>query len=75
MKNNLIDSFIKNAKQNNVQIDSIVVEENGRKQSKVLRKVKLHELRSCSKVLIAFAYGIALAEQFVCKYPVGGGVY
>ncbi len=36
-------------------------------QERVLKTVDLHELRSCSKLLIAFAYGIAIDEKFVCK--------
>ena len=63
----LIEKFVENAKQKNVNIDSIVVEQNGAVEEHVLNNVKLHELRSCGKVLVAMAYGIAMEEKLVCK--------
>ena len=68
----LVKTFIENVKKHDVAIDSIVVEENGKVEEKVLNKVDFHELRSCSKLLIAFAYGIAIDEKFVCAN--GGGL-
>ena len=65
--NTLIKNFVQNAKDKNVAVDSIVVEENGKVEEKVLNNIDLHQLRSCSKTLIAFAYGIAIDEKFVCK--------
>lgn len=64
----MIKSFVDNAKKLNVNIDSIFVEENGVIKKEIINDIELHELRSCSKLLIAFAYGIALNENFKCKY-------
>lgn len=66
----LIDKFIDNAKKLNVCIDSIVVEQNGTVEERVVNKIDLHQLRSCGKVLIAMAYGIAINDRMKCK--VGG---
>ncbi len=63
----LIKKFIQNAKANQVNIDSIVVEQNGQTEECVINNIPLHELRSCGKVLIAFAYGIAINEKMKCK--------
>ena len=64
----LIEEFLKNAKQNDVAIDSIVVESGGGIcEQQEINKIALHELRSCAKILIAFSYGIAMDEKFVCK--------
>ena len=63
----LIKKFVANAKANNVNIDSIVVEENDKVEECVLRDIELHELRSCGKMLIAMAYGIAIKEKLQCK--------
>ncbi len=67
----LIDKFIDNAKKLNVCIDSIVVEQNGTVEERVVNKIDLHQLRSCGKILIAMAYGIAINDRMKCK--VGGG--
>ena len=67
MKNEIIEKFLYNVKVNNVKVDSIFVEENGKVYKEILNDIKLHELRSCSKILIAFAYGIAIDEKFICK--------
>ena len=63
----LIKKFIANAKLKQVAIDSIVVEENGKMEKCVINKINLHELRSCGKVLIAMAYGIAIENKIQCK--------
>lgn len=68
----LIDKFIDNAKKLNVCIDSIVVEQNGTVEERVVNKIDLHQLRSCGKILIAMAYGIAINDRMKCK--VGGGI-
>lgn len=65
--NNLIKGFITKAKELNVKIDSIFVEENNNLDRYIINDIELHELRSCSKILIAMAYGIAIEEKFVCK--------
>ena len=63
----LIKSFIANAKNKQVNIDSIVVEQNGITEEFVINDIELHELRSCGKVLIAMAYGIAMNDKMKCK--------
>ena len=63
----IIDKFICNVRARNVNVDSIVVEQNGETKEFVANNVKLHELRSCGKVLIAMAYGIAIKEKLRCK--------
>ncbi len=62
-----IKSFIKNVKRLGVNVDSIVVEQNGKVEEKVFNDIKLHEIRSCGKVLIAMAYGIAMDDKMICK--------
>ena len=64
----MIKAFLKKAKELNVNIDSIYLEENDIITKEIINDIELHELRSCSKLLIAFAYGIALDENFKCKY-------
>lgn len=68
----LINEFINNAKKLNVSIDSIVVEQNGKIEEKVINDIDLHQLRSCGKILIAMAYGIAINDKLKCK-EIGGG--
>lgn len=68
----LINEFINNAKKLNVSIDSIVVEQNGKIEEKVINNIDLHQLRSCGKILIAMAYGIAINDKLKCK-EIGGG--
>ena len=63
----MIKQFLQRAKELNVNIDSIVVEEKGLMKAELIKDIKLHELRSCSKLLVAFAYGVALNEKFRCK--------
>jgi len=63
----LIDQFIKNAKDKQVIVDSIVVTHGNKTEEYVLNNIKLHELRSCGKALIAMAYGIAMNEELKCK--------
>ncbi len=64
----MIKAFLDKAKELKVNIDSIYLEENGGITKEIINNIELHELRSCSKLLIAFAYGIALNENFKCKY-------
>ena len=68
----LINKFMNNAKRLGVNIDSIVVEQNGKVEECVVNNVELHELRSSGKVLIAMAYGIAINEHLKLKR---GGVF
>ena len=63
----LIKKFVANAKTKQVNIDSIVIEQNGKTEEYVVNDIKLHELRSCGKVLIAMAYGIAIKDKMQCK--------
>lgn len=63
----LIDQFIKNAKDKQVIVDSIVVTHGNKTEEYVLNNIKLHELRSCGKALIAMSYGIAMNEKLKCK--------
>lgn len=62
-----IRDYLLRLKENNVNIDSVVLEQNGTTKEVVINDVDLHELRSCSKLLIAFAYGIAINERMICK--------
>ena len=64
----MIKTFLSKAKQLNVNVDSIYLEQNGVIEKEVINDIEFHELRSCSKLLVAFAYGIALSEKFKCKY-------
>ncbi|MBE5758380.1 MAG: serine hydrolase [Clostridiales bacterium] len=64
----MIKAFLDKSKELNVNIDSIYLEENDIITKEIINDIELHELRSCSKLLIAFAYGIALNENFKCKY-------
>lgn len=64
----MIKEFLDKAKQLKVNIDSIFIEENGVITKEIINDIKLHELRSCSKLLIAFAYGIAINQKYKCKY-------
>lgn len=64
----MIKAFLDKAKELKVNIDSIYIEENDVITKEIINDIELHELRSCSKPLIAFAYGIALNENFKCKY-------
>lgn len=63
----MIKQFLENAKKMNVNIDSIIIEENGAVKKEIVNEIQLHELRSCSKLLVAFAYGIAISEKFKCN--------
>ena len=46
-------------KESNLFIDSLYIEENN-KLEKIIDSTDLHELRSCSKLLVAMALGIAI---------------
>lgn len=63
----IVKEFVKNTKEKGVNVDSIIVEQNGKIKECVLNQIDLHELRSCGKVLVAMAYGIAINERFRCK--------
>ena len=69
-----IEEFIANAEKLNVNIDSIVVEHNGEIEEKVFNNIDIHQLRSCGKILIAMAYGIAINDKLKCK-EIGGGEF
>lgn len=64
----MIDKIISKAKELNVNIDSIYVEKDNVLDKTIINDIALHELRSCSKLLVAFAYGIAFDEMLQCKY-------
>jgi len=64
----VIDKFLQRAESLGVNIDSIVYEENGSIQKTIINDIALHDLKSCSKLLVAFAYGIIIAEEWKCKY-------
>ena len=49
----------------NVNIDSIIIENNGQVFSHFYKEDSLHEMRSLSKVLIALAYGIILERKML----------
>ncbi len=63
----LIKDFVNNARNKKVNIDSIVVTQGNNTEECVLNNIELHELRSCGKILIAMAYGIAINEKLKCK--------
>ena len=63
----IIQQFITNAKSKQVNIDSIIIEQNGKTEEYVVNDIKLHELRSCGKLLVAMAYGIAMNDKMKCK--------
>lgn len=48
-----------------LNIDSIFLEQNGKLDKVFYKEESLHELRSCSKVLVAMAVGIAIEEGFL----------
>lgn len=62
-----INDYLSKLKENNVNVDSVVLEQDGKIKEVVINDIDLHELRSCSKLLIAFAYGIAINEEMICK--------
>ena len=70
MKEQLYNNIINN----NVNIDSIIVEENGVLDKIFFTEENLHELRSCSKLLVAMAVGIAIEKGMMklddVVYPV-----
>ena len=63
----LIKNFIANAKSKQVNVDSIIVEQNGKIEECIVNNIELHECRSCGKVLVAMAYGIAINDKMKCK--------
>ncbi len=68
----IVKQFMENAKKLNVNIDSIVVEQDGIVEEQVINNIELHELRSCGKLLIAMAYGIAINDNMKCKKSLEG---
>lgn len=52
-------------KSNNLEIDSIFVESNGNLENKFFKDETLHELRSCSKLLVAMAVGIVIENKIL----------
>ncbi len=62
-----IDKYVENLKTVDAGVDSVVFEQNGNVVEYVAKNCDLHELRSCSKLLIAFAYGIAIDKGLHCK--------
>jgi len=54
-----------NKNNENVKIDSILIENNGQIFSHFYKEDDLHEMRSLSKILVALAYGIALDRKML----------
>lgn len=58
-----IDSFSKEI--GSLNIDSIFIEQDGKLDKIFYKDEQLHELRSCSKVLVAMAIGIAIEDKML----------
>ena len=58
-----IDSLSKEI--GNLNIDSIFIEQDGKLDKIFYKDEQLHELRSCSKVLVAMAIGIAIEDKML----------
>lgn len=52
-------------KENGLNIDSIFIEQDGQKDIIFYKEESLHELRSCAKLLVAMAVGIAIEKKMV----------
>lgn len=50
-------------KENGLNIDSIFIEQDGQKDIIFYKEESLHELRSCAKLLVAMAVGIAIEKK------------
>ena len=50
-------------KENGLNIDSIFIEQDGQKDIIFCKEESLHELRSCAKLLVAMAVGIAIEKK------------
>ena len=62
----IIDSKKEELSKNlSLNIDSIFVEKNGNLETKYYNEDKLHELRSCAKLLTAMAVGIAIDKKML----------
>lgn len=64
---NEIDSQIPTAGTNSTRlsIDALFIEQSGVLQSKLYKPDELHELRSCAKLLVALAVGIAIDKKML----------
>lgn len=62
-----LEKYIQNIKKENIAVDSVFVNEKNTLKKHIINDYNLHQLRSCSKIFVAFAYGIAMHEKFVCK--------
>lgn len=58
-----IDSLSKEI--GSLNIDSIFIEQDGKLDKVFYKDEQLHELRSCSKVLVAMAIGIAIEDKML----------
>ena len=71
LKNN-VDVLSKSL--SSLKIDSIFIEQNNNIERIFYKKEELHELRSCSKLLVAMAIGIAIENKMfdldTLVYPV-----
>ncbi len=69
MKDKITIKDIKNNKDKlskdlpSLNIDSIFLEQNGKIDKIFYNEEKLHELRSCAKILVAMAVGIAINKK------------
>lgn len=62
-----LEKYIKTIQKENIAVDSIFVSEKNTLQKYIINEYSLHQLRSCSKIFVAFAYGIAMHEKYICK--------
>lgn len=71
MENKITIEDIKNNKDRlskllpSLNIDSIFVEQNGKTDKVFYNNESLHELRSCAKILVAMAVGIAINKKLL----------
>ena len=65
LKDVLYNYDIRCNKLGDLDIDSIIIENNGNLESKYFKDEVLHELRSCSKLLVAMAVGIVIENKIL----------
>lgn len=66
MLEKIIENKEKLSKELSLNIDSIFVEKNGNLETKFYNEDKIHELRSCAKLLVAMATLIAIDKKMIC---------
>ena len=67
IKINEINSNIENLKKSlpSLEIDSVFLEQGGKIEKLFYKDESLHELRSCAKLLVAMAIGIAIDKEMI----------